>query len=148
SVPVPVRRPRVLREAAPAPAAIHPGGSPDGTGWVVGRGLCVIRGGVPIPAPFIDVPVHVEETEPVGPLLAHGMGLFCRVSIKPRILAQARRVIAEAVPPRAPRPARVLPLCLRRQPVPIAPRPRPRAEAIVRLQPFRLAQLVAERDRV
>ena len=60
---------------------------------------------------------------------------------EPGVLAQARRVIAEAVPRRAPCPAGVLPLRLRRQPIPVPARllPRRRTDSTASTPPARSA---------
>src|SRR5262249_49525732 len=146
--PVPVRRPRDLRDDAPAPAPDHP---VRGRSWprrIDGRRPLVITGIVPIPTPLPDVAVHVVQAKGVRLLLPDRVRLTARVGRIPCILAQCVLVIAEGKPRRGPRPAGIFPLRLGGETIAVAASDGDRIalDAIVRFPDFPLAQLVAEPD--
>src|SRR5207247_1028306 len=93
-----------------------------GTKRVGARRLSVVIRIVPIPAPLPDIPVHIVEAPGIRTLLTHWMGLVVRVGGVPGELAQECRIVTEAVSGRAPRPAGILPLRLRRQPIALTTR--------------------------
>ena len=66
-----------------------------------------------------NIPMHVIQSPRVGQLLPHRMRRTTAVLVIPRVLGQigVARVIPIAEPRRGPRPARILPLRLRRQPI-------------------------------
>src|SRR5207248_3323685 len=66
------------------------------------------------------------------------------------MLAQARLLITEVIPRRAPRPARMLPLSLSRQAVTIPPQNRDLKplDSVVGLEPLRDTEKIAELNRI
>src|SRR5208337_3944011 len=75
--PVTARRPAKARGVAPAPAPEHPerGLGNVRPGRIVARRLLVVTLVVSIPAPLIDVAVHVVEAPGVGVIAADGGGI-------------------------------------------------------------------------
>src|SRR5262249_28266121 len=120
------------------------------------RRFCIVVLLIPVPTPFPDITVEIVQAKRIGTLLAHRVGTLLahwvgpviRIAREPRILSQARLIVPEAEPGRAPCPAGILPLRLRWEPIALPTRSHPPFGSIIGLQTVSRAQHVAECNRV